>query len=140
MHSLSVVNPPVAGGMSAGLRDCQAAARGPCLPVARRTRAHPLPPSLHGRPRSRACTAYRARAHGLRPLLDRQLPACLPAWVQDPTFTLLHFVALLGYGTLSAALEDASNPAVLDHYACLAQLLLRLGHPAHVMDRVGHES
>lgn len=58
---------------------------------------------------------------------------------KDPTFSLLHFVALLGHGALSAALEVAASKdngaVVLDRYACLAQALLRLGHPAHVVDK-----
>ncbi|GIL50181.1 hypothetical protein Vafri_6307 [Volvox africanus] len=62
--------------------------------------------------------------------------AFLSAKAQDPGFTLLHYVAMLGHTTLAEAIADAT-PEEMHRFAALARYLVKRNHDVFVADKYG---
>ncbi|KAG2492902.1 hypothetical protein HYH03_008816 [Edaphochlamys debaryana] len=55
---------------------------------------------------------------------------------EDPGFTLLHYVSMLGHTTLAGAINSATQENMA-HYARIARYLVRRGHEVYVVDKYG---
>ncbi|PNH02292.1 hypothetical protein TSOC_011740, partial [Tetrabaena socialis] len=91
----------------------------------------PAPPSMLPQAHS---SDYLEEIAEIQQLLASQ--AFRTAQEEDPAFTILHYVALLGRTTLAEAIERSTGD-VMRRFARMARYLVRRGHEVYVIDKYG---
>ncbi|GLC75104.1 hypothetical protein PLESTF_001594300 [Pleodorina starrii] len=85
-------------------------------------------------PLSSNSTEYLEEIADIQQLSDAT--AFLKAKAQDPGFTLLHYVAMLGHTTVAEAFDKAT-PETMRRFANLARYLVKRNHDVYVTDKYG---